>query len=265
MPVCLDTEGAQVRTGTFDDGAISLQDNAMVRLVRETVAGDSESFNFYPPLIASSLTVGDFISIDFNSVLVQVVETDNAGVTMRVLNGGQIGSNKAVTVRRQLELAPLTEKDVASIEIGLELGLTHFALSFANHPDDVEYIRGLAGDDAFIISKSNLVPALQILTRSRRVQMRYWSIVAISHATFQSSSSRKNTETNSKAGPRTGYSGIRSNQSARIYGFHLGADASRSERHIQHVARRRGRIGASRGNGDRELSHRMRINDFSVD
>ena len=170
MPVCLDTEGAQVRTGTFDDGAISLQDNAMVRLVRETVAGDSESFNFYPPLIASSLTVGDFISIDFNSVLVQVVETDNAGVTMRVLNGGQIGSNKAVTVRRQLELAPLTEKDVASIEIGLELGLTHFALSFANHPDDVEYIRGLAGDDAFIISKirsrSGLANLDEIATRS---------------------------------------------------------------------------------------------------
>ena len=170
VPVCLDTEGAQVRTGTFDDGAISLQDNAMVRLVRETVAGDSESFNFYPPLIASSLTVGDFISIDFNSVLVQVVETDNAGVTMRVLNGGQIGSNKAVTVRRQLELAPLTEKDVASIEIGLELGLTHFALSFANHPDDVEYIRGLAGDDAFIISKiesrSGLANLDEIATRS---------------------------------------------------------------------------------------------------
>lgn len=160
VPICLDTEGAQVRTGRIVGGAITLRDNALVRAERELAPGDVNGFNFYPPAIVSQLIVGDFISIDFNSVLVQVVEVDEAGVLMRVLNGGMIGQNKAVTVQRPLDLAPLTDKDVASIEIGLELGLSHFALSFANHPKDVDLIRKLAGTDSFIISKIESRPGL---------------------------------------------------------------------------------------------------------
>lgn len=160
IPICLDTEGAQVRTGRIAGGSITLRDNAVVRADRELVPGDINSFNFYPPAIVSQLVVGDFISIDFNSVLVQVVETDTKGVLMRVLNGGMIGQNKAVTVQRSLDLAPLTDKDVASIDVGLELGLSHFALSFANHPNDVDLIRKLAGPDSFIISKIESRPGL---------------------------------------------------------------------------------------------------------
>ncbi len=160
IPVCLDTEGAQVRTGRINGGAITLNDNAVLRAERQSVSGNTDRFNFYPLSIVSQLIVGDFISIDFNSVLVQVVETDKSGVAMRVLNGGVIGSNKAVTVQRPLELAPLTDKDVAAIEIGRSLGLTHFALSFANYPRDVDLIRRLAGDDAFIISKIESRPGL---------------------------------------------------------------------------------------------------------
>jgi pyruvate kinase len=163
VPICLDTEGAQVRTGRIAEGSITLRDNAVVRAERALIPGDINSFNFYPPAIVSQLRVGDFISIDFNSVLVQVLETDEAGVQMRVLNGGVIGQNKAVTVQRPLDLAPLTDKDVGAIKIGLELGLSHFALSFANHPDDVDLIRKYAGPDSFIISKIESRPGLENL------------------------------------------------------------------------------------------------------
>ena len=163
VPICLDTEGAQVRTGRIAEGSITLRDNAVVRAERALIPGDINSFNFYPPAIVSQLRVGDFISIDFNSVLVQVLETDDAGVQMRVLNGGMIGQNKAVTVQRPLDLAPLTDKDVGAIKIGLELGLSHFALSFANHPDDVDLIRKHAGPDSFIISKIESRPGLENL------------------------------------------------------------------------------------------------------
>jgi pyruvate kinase len=163
VPICLDTEGAQVRTGRIAEGTITLRDNAVVRAERALIPGDINSLNFYPPAIVAQLRVGDFISIDFNSVLVQVLKTDEAGVQMRVLNGGVIGQNKAVTVQRSLDLAPLTNKDVGAIKIGLELGLSHFALSFANHPDDVDLIRKHAGPDSFIISKIESRPGLENL------------------------------------------------------------------------------------------------------
>jgi len=153
IPVCLDTEGAQIRTGGLVNGSINLRENTVVRVHLRRVPGDDRNFNFYPHEIVKLLEVGDFISIDFNSVLVQVIEKDPEGVLMRVLQGGLVGQNKAVTVERDISMPPLTDKDEASIALGKGMGLTHFALSFANRGEDVQYIRGLVGDDAFLISK----------------------------------------------------------------------------------------------------------------
>ena len=84
MPVCLDTEGAQIRTGSFVAGEIVLRENSVVRVTNRRVPGDASTFNIYPPDIARALEVGDFISIDFNSVLAQVVETGSEGALLRV-------------------------------------------------------------------------------------------------------------------------------------------------------------------------------------
>ena len=153
VPVCLDTEGAQVRTGAFVDGTVTVSENEMIRIPLERVPGDVRRFNLYPRGIATELEVGDFISIDFNAVLVQVTGVGADGVDLRVLNGGKVGSNKAVTVERPLTMPPLTEKDIAALKIGRAKKIDHVALSFANRADDVDEIRRHAGDDVVVISK----------------------------------------------------------------------------------------------------------------
>ncbi|HLF28448.1 MAG TPA: pyruvate kinase [Anaerolineae bacterium] len=153
VPICLDTEGAQVRTGDFVDGSIHLRDNTVVRVHFRRVPADDKNFNLYPSGIATLLQLGDFVSIDFNSVLVQVIAKDNDCVSMRVLQGGLVGQNKAVTVERDIPLPPLTDKDQAALKVGCEMGLSHFALSFANRGEDVQQLRRLVGEGAFIISK----------------------------------------------------------------------------------------------------------------
>ncbi|MEZ4869904.1 MAG: pyruvate kinase [Caldilineaceae bacterium] len=153
VPICLDTEGAQVRTGEFVDGTINLRDNSVVRIHFRRVPADDKNFNLYPSNIAKLLEVGDFISIDFNSALVQVIDKNRECAAARVLQGGLVGQNKAVTVEREIPMPPLTEKDQAALTLGRELGLRHFALSFASRGEDVQVIRQLVGEDAFIISK----------------------------------------------------------------------------------------------------------------
>lgn len=152
-PICLDSEGAQIRTGAFVHGSITLRDSTVVRAHRRRVAADDKNFNFYPMDIIGLLELGDFISIDFNSVLVQVVAIEDDSVSMRVLQGGLVGQNKAVTVERDIPMPPLTDKDRASMKWGRETGLTHFALSFASCGADVREMREIVGDDAFVISK----------------------------------------------------------------------------------------------------------------
>ena len=153
VPVCLDTEGAQVRTGTFVDGKVAIAENEIIEIPHARAPGNARCFNLYPAYIPGALEVGDFISIDFNAVLVQVIDAGPEGVTVRVLNGGEIGSNKAVTVERALTLPPLTDKDIAALKIGRDKGIDHVALSFANFAGDVDEIRSHAGDGAKIISK----------------------------------------------------------------------------------------------------------------
>lgn len=153
VPICLDTEGAQIRTGSLVTGEIAMRDNTIVRAHKRRVPGDDRNFNFYPADIIGSMEIGDFISIDFNSVLVQVIDIEKNAVVMRVLNGGVVGQNKAVTVERDLPLLPLTDKDRAALKIGCEEGLNHFALSFANEGANVDEIRTIVGADAFVISK----------------------------------------------------------------------------------------------------------------
>ena len=153
VPICLDTEGAQVRTGAFSCGKIKVSENSIVRIVKGETKGSESEFSLYPNGIVNELEVGDLITIDFNAALVQVIQIDQDGVLIRALNGGDIGSNKAVTIERALTMPPLTTKDIKSLEIGKNKGITHVALSFANHPRDVDEIRNYAGKDAFVISK----------------------------------------------------------------------------------------------------------------
>lgn len=153
LPICLDSEGAQIRTGDIVSGAVQFRENSIVQAHLRTVPGDSLNINFYPVGIIKEFRVGDFISIDFNSVLVQVIEIQAERVTMRVLAGGTVGSNKAVTLERPITMPALTEKDIAAMKIGRDMGIKHFALSFANRGSDVEELRKIVGPDAFIISK----------------------------------------------------------------------------------------------------------------
>jgi pyruvate kinase len=163
IPICLDSEGAQIRTGEFVDSTIHLRDSSEVRLHYRRVPADDRNFNLYPIEITRLLELGDFVSIDFNSVLVQVIAKDENCVSLRVLQGGLVGQNKAVTVERDIPMPALTEKDVAALTLGREMGLSHYALSFASRGEDVRFIRGITGEDAFIISKIESLSGLKNL------------------------------------------------------------------------------------------------------
>ncbi len=152
VPLSLDTEGAQIRTGDFVDPNITLRENSYVRICRKRVAGDALNFNLAPGFIVDQLQVGDVLTLDAEA-LVQVIETAEDSVKLRVLHGGQVGRNKAVTLRRDIDLPALTEKDRAILAIGRELGIKHVALSFANRAEDVDEIRAISGDDVEVIAK----------------------------------------------------------------------------------------------------------------
>ncbi len=163
VPICLDTEGAQIRTGGLVEAQVVLRENTTAVLRSDPRPGNAEAFSLYPSDIVDRLEVGDLISIDFNTVLVQVIACAPGSATVRVISGGRMGPNKAVTVKRSLLLPPLTEKDRQGLRIAAELGIEHIALSFTHRAADVDEIRAAFGKPATIISKIESVEGLHNL------------------------------------------------------------------------------------------------------
>lgn len=153
VPICLDSEGSQIRTQEIKGGTVYLQENSMVKVHYDTVIGDAENISFSPEGIASQFSINDIIKIDFNLAAIKIVEKNKSCCLGKVITPGIIGSNKAVDINRDIPLQPITEKDKQAIAIGKEMGIKNYALSFANSRADVMQFKTLTGKEANIISK----------------------------------------------------------------------------------------------------------------
>lgn len=154
VPICLDTEGAQIRTAYVPGGELLLRENDTLYIRKDISSDNTPHICFYPDFVIDQLKIGDLLSIDFNSVVVQIVQQHSNGISARILIGGTIGINKAVTIfNRNIQLPPLTQKDYEALALGKELGIKHVALSFANQGSDVDEIRKHSEPGTFVISK----------------------------------------------------------------------------------------------------------------
>ena len=73
-PICLDSEGAQVRTGEIRGGKARLPKGARVRLISKEILGHKKEFTLRPRSIFSQLEEGDLIDIDFEALCLEVLK-----------------------------------------------------------------------------------------------------------------------------------------------------------------------------------------------
>ena len=152
VPICLDTEGAQVRCGEMAPDVI-LAEGARVDLVAHEVTGDAATVTLWPRAVFDVLTVGSVVAIDFDGALLEIERVNEGCATAVVVKGGRVRSNKGATVEPAVALPAMSEKDEAAVAIGAELGLAHYALSFASCADDVARLRELVPAGAQVIAK----------------------------------------------------------------------------------------------------------------
>ena len=151
-PICLDTEGAQVRCGPMAPD-VTLAPGRTVRLTAAGPLGTGEQLGLQPQAALESLRPGAELSVDFNGARLRVTEITPDGATAVVVEGGQVRSNKAVTVDPAPLLPALSDKDRQAIAIGASMGVRHVALSFARRAEDVGLVRSLAGPGTTVIAK----------------------------------------------------------------------------------------------------------------
>ena len=145
IPICLDSEGAQIRTTKF---------NHDFKLGETYTLHNTENkFSLRPFEIVNQLTPGDLISIDFNAALVKVVEVLKDKLIVETINPGETGENKAVTIMKDIDIPAFSDKDYDAFKIGSKLGIKNYALSFASSSQYVDELRSLVPKNSFVISK----------------------------------------------------------------------------------------------------------------
>ena len=48
VPICLDSEGAQIRSGKIYNGEVYIKDNSFVEIISQEIDGNNKRFNFTP-------------------------------------------------------------------------------------------------------------------------------------------------------------------------------------------------------------------------
>ena len=137
----------------MENGEVLYREQNIVKIHYDGIYGDNENISFTPDYVGRQFEVGDEISVDFNSALFKVIEKHKNYCLAKVVMSGKVGSNKATNVNKPINLETITTKDKHAIEIGRQLNVSHFALSFANSCEDVNKMRILIGKDTTLISK----------------------------------------------------------------------------------------------------------------
>ena len=130
IPICIDTEGAQIRT--------KIKKKRFIRLGQKIEIGTLKgNFSLYPTSIHKKIRLNDVLSVGFDNLKVKVVSTKSK-LICRAISAGKLENNKGVHVEnRKINIDYLTKKDFEAIKIAKSLKIKYFALSFTNSVADI--------------------------------------------------------------------------------------------------------------------------------
>ena len=152
--ICIDTEGAQVRT-TKVKKKIFFRKNKKLKIYIKDNYSNKNNIYLYPNFNLMSVKVDSKIFIGFDNLEIKVLQKNikEKFLIGKVTNNGLLESNKSVHFNCNINMPPLTEKDIAAIKYSIKKGIRIFAMSFVNNHKDLEKIRELVGKKSFLISK----------------------------------------------------------------------------------------------------------------
>ncbi|MAV57004.1 MAG: hypothetical protein CMI79_05715 [Candidatus Pelagibacter sp.] len=159
--ICIDTEGAQVRT-TKVKKKLFFNKNQIVKVFVSSDLSDRKKICLYPKFNLFQCKVNSKIKLGFNNLALNIIKKDqkNNVLVTKVSDAGYLESNKAVHFSQNIKLPPLTEKDEFALKLAIKNGIKFFAMSFVNRSKDIQEIREIIKKKNFLISKIETKSAL---------------------------------------------------------------------------------------------------------
>ena len=140
--IMLDTKGPEIRTGTFKEGKVFLEEGQTFTLTTEWIDGNQERCSITYKMLPSELGRGDTVLIDDGKIRLTVEETTDTDIRCVVNNSGVVSNHKGINVPKvRLSMDYLSPVDKADLLYGIEKDVDYVAASFIRKKEDVEHLR----------------------------------------------------------------------------------------------------------------------------
>ncbi|UCF19725.1 MAG: pyruvate kinase [Gemmatimonadota bacterium] len=162
IAIMVDLQGPKIRIGRLD-GPRMLASGDVVGLAPADRAAGEELPVSYPDL-ARDLRPDDRVLLSDGQIELRVREVAPPRVITEVVLGGEVSSGKGVNLPGVRVSAPsLTEKDLADLEVALEIEAEYVALSFARSAENVLDLRERVPEVVSVVTKIEKDSALEEL------------------------------------------------------------------------------------------------------
>jgi pyruvate kinase len=163
--ILLDLKGPKIRVGEIEGGRTSLDEGQKFELTTHRVNGNSRRVSISNDEVPEVLDRGNVVLLDDGAMRLKVLGTTDTGVMCEVETGGVLKSRKGVNLPgARLKMASVTEKDIAGLDLGLQLGVDWIALSFVRSVDDIRALRTI------LRKKESLVPIVAKIEKEEAIE-----------------------------------------------------------------------------------------------
>src|SRR5881397_3699593 len=145
--IMLDTQGPAIRTGDIGVPLDLRPGQKFTLTVRGERSEEERSVDVNYANFVNDINVGDVVLIDNGAIEMKVLAKSGNKVECEVLTEGKLGSRRHINLPGvKVSLPALTAKDIADVQLGIELGVDFIALSFVRKARDLMQLKELFGD-----------------------------------------------------------------------------------------------------------------------
>lgn len=141
--IVMDLQGPRLRIGNLKDGKpVLLKPGARVKITTRKITGTAEIISTDFKRLPQAVSRGAKVLLDDGSKVLRVVKIGIDFIDCEVVIGGSLGEHKGMNLPgADIDLPALTAKDLRDLKVGLQMGISHAALSFVRRPQDIAIAR----------------------------------------------------------------------------------------------------------------------------
>ncbi|MCX7017680.1 MAG: pyruvate kinase [bacterium] len=165
--ILCDLCGPKIRIGPISPEPVVLHNGDTITLTTLPAEGTAQRVMVNYPGMACDVREGEHILLDDGLLMFEIRAVRPPDIECVVLRGGPLSSHKGINLpHTKLRISPMTDKDKADIDFGLEHDADFFAVSFVQRAADIELFREYMkskGGNLPLIAKIEMAEAVRNL------------------------------------------------------------------------------------------------------